>query len=150
MARVMALQLHGEHGTPLRPVDQASGRVGGGLEDDSHADRTKRGVVVLDRSTNDALGLRPGDLCEQITVEDLTELNSLAPGARLRLGGITLLVNGPCEPCTHIGELVGVADPAAFQAQLEGRRGVLCTVVVADAPVRVGDAVVVERVAVTA
>jgi len=150
MARVMSLQLHGEHGAPLRPVDEVRGRVGGGLEGDSHADRERRGVVVLDRSTNDALGLRAGALREQITVEGLPELNALAPGTQLRIGGITLRVNGPCEPCTHIGEMNGVADPREFQAQLEGRRGLICRVVAADAPVRVGDAVVVQQLATTA
>jgi len=150
MARVMSLQLHGEHGAPLRPVDEVRGRVGGGLEGDSHADRERRGVVVLDRSTNDALGLRTGDLREQITVEGLPSLNSLAPGTQLRIGGITLRVNGPCEPCTHIGEMNGVADPAAFQAQLDGRRGLICTVLAADAPVRVGDDVAVQEAVATA
>lgn len=150
MARVMSLQLHGERGAPLRPVDEVRGRVGGGLEGDSHVNRERRGVVVLDRSTNDALGLQAGDLREQITIEGMPDLNSVAVGTRLRIGGITLRVNGPCEPCTHIGELNGVADPRAFQAQLEGRRGLICAVVAADAPVRVGDAVVVRQPAMTA
>lgn len=145
MARVMSLQLHGAHGEPLRPADEVRGRVGGGLEGDSHVDRERRGVVVLDRSTLDALTLTAGALREQITVEGLPELNALARGTQLRIGGITLRVNGPCEPCTHIGELNGVSDPREFQAQLEGRRGLVCTVVAADAPVRVGDAVVVQE-----
>ena len=150
MARVMSLQLHGEHGAPLQPVGEARGRVGGGLEGDSHVGRDKRGVVVLDRATCDALGLKPGDLREQITIEGLAELNTLATGTRLRIGGLTLRVNAPCEPCTHIGEMNGVADPAAFQAQLDGRRGLICTVLAADAPVRVGDQVVVLETVATA
>ena len=150
MARVMSLQLHGAHGEPLRPASEVRGRVGGGLEGDSHVEREKRGVVVLDRSTNDALGLRPGDLREQITVEGLPTLNSLAAGTRLRIGAITLRVNGPCEPCTHIGEMNGVPDPRGFQAGLEGRRGVICTVLVADGPVFVGDDVAVPTAVTTA
>jgi len=145
MARVVSLQLHGAHGEPLRRTDEVRGHIGGGLEGDSHVDRVKRGVVVLDRSTNDALGLQSGDLREQITVDGLPSLSSLAPGTRLEIGGITLLVNGPCEPCTHIGEMNGVADAREFQAQLEGRRGLICTVVAADAPVRVGDDVAVQE-----
>ena len=145
MARVVSLQLHDAHGEPLRRTDEVRGHIGGGLEGDSHVDRERRGVVVLDRSTNDALGLQAGDLREQVTIEGLPELNSLAVGTRLRIGGITLKVNGPCEPCTHIGELNGVADPRAFQAQLEGRRGLICTVLAADAPVHVGDDVAVQQ-----
>jgi len=149
MARVISLQVHGAHGERLQATTEVRGRVGGGLEGDSHVEREKRGVVVLDRSTNDALGLRPGDLREQITIEGLPDLNTLAVGTRLRIGGITLRVNGPCEPCTHIGEMNGVADPREFQAKLEGRRGLICTVLAADGPVRVGDAVAVQT-AVTA
>jgi len=150
MARVMSLQLHGVHGEPLRPVEEVRGRVGGGLKGDSHVDREKRGVVVLDRSTNDALGLKAGDLREQITIEGMPDLNALTVGTRLRIGGITLRVNGPCEPCTHIGEMNGVDDPREFQAKLEGRRGLICTVLAADEPVRVGDDVAVQTAVTTA
>jgi len=150
MARVMSLQLHGAHGERLQATTEVRGRVGGGLEGDSHVDREKRGVVVLDRSTNDALGLAAGDLREQITVDGMPELNALAVGTRLRIGGITLRVNGPCEPCTHIGEMNGVADPREFQAKLEGRRGLICTVLAADGPVHVGDDVAVQSAVTTA
>ncbi|GAC1459744.1 MAG: hypothetical protein NVSMB8_09640 [Candidatus Limnocylindrales bacterium] len=150
MARVISLQLHGAHGERLQAATEVRGRVGGGLEGDSHVDREKRGVVVLDRSTNDALGLASGDLREQITIEGMPDLNSLAVGTRLRIGGITLRVNGPCEPCTHIGEMNGVSDPRDFQAKLEGRRGLICTVLAADAPVRVGDDVTVQAAVTTA
>ena len=92
MARVLSLQLHGTHGEPLQTKDEVRGRVGGGLEGDSHVDREKRGVVVLDRSTNDALGLKAGDLREQITIEGMPDLNSLAVGTRLRIGGVTVRV----------------------------------------------------------
>ena len=54
---------------------------------------------------------------------------------------LTLRVNGACDPCTHIGEMNGIADPDEFQSMLEGRRGLVCTVVRADGPVRVGDPV---------
>ena len=150
MARVLSLQLHGTRGEPLQTKDEVRGRVGGGLEGDSHADREKRGVVVLDRSTSDALGLKAGDLREQITIEGMPDLDSLAVGTRLRIGGITVRVNGPCEPCTHIGEMNGVADPREFQAKLEGRRGLICTVLAADAPVHVGDDVAVQTAVTTA
>ncbi len=140
MARVVSLQLHEGHGLPMRPVPQAEARVGGGIEGDSHAARTKRAVTVVDRSTHDAVGVQPGDLREQITVEGLPLLGSLPSGTVLRIGAITLRVNGPCDPCAHIGEMNG-ADPTQFQVLLEGRRGLVCTVASADGPVRVGDPV---------
>ena len=141
MARVVSVQLHEAHGKPMRPVPQADARVGGGLEGDSHAHRAKRAVTIVDRSTHDAVGVKPGDLREQITVEGLPSLGSLAEGTILRIGAITLRVNGSCDPCTHIGEMNGIADPDEFQAMLEGRRGLVCTVVAAEGPVRVGDPV---------
>lgn len=141
MGQVVSLQLHEGHGLPMRPVAEAAARVGGGIEGDSHVHRAKRAVTVVDRSTHDAVGVQPGDLREQITVEGLPALGSLAEGTLLRIGAITLRVNGPCDPCTHIGEMNGIADPDEFQSMLEGRRGLVCNVVSAEGPVRVGDAV---------
>ena len=148
MSTVVALHLHDGHGKPMREVLEVSGRVGGGIEGDSHVSRTKRAVTVVDLSTHESVGVKPGDLREQITVHGLPKLGDLAEGTLLRIGAITLRVNGPCDPCTHIGEMNGVADPHEFQTMLDGRRGLVCNVVVADGPVRVGDEVsVMETVA---
>ena len=140
-ARVVGLHLHERHGEHPRAVGEVVGRVGGGIEGDSHADRTKRAVVIVDRSTHEALGLQPGDLREQITIDGLPGLSALAADTELRVGGLTLRVNGDAAPCLHIGELVGVDDPLAFQASLVGRRGATCTVIAVDGPARIGDAV---------
>ena len=140
MARVVSLQLHEGHGKPMRPVAEAPVRVGGGIEGDSHAHRAKRAVTVVDRSTHEAVGVQPGDLREQITVEGLPRMGDLAEGTLLRIGAITLRVNGPCDPCEHIGEM-NDRDPQEFRALLDGRRGLVCNVVAADGPVRVGDEV---------
>lgn len=141
MAHVVSLQLHEGHGEPMRAVSEAPVRVGGGLEGDSHVHRSKRAVTIVDRSTHNAVGVKPGDLREQITVEGLPSLGSLGEGTLLRIGAITLRVNGSCDPCTHIGEINGIAEPDEFQSMLEGRRGLVCNVVAADGPVRVGDEV---------
>ncbi len=125
MARVVSLQLHVGHGQPMRTVTEATARVGGGLEGDSHAARAKRALTIVDRSTHDAVGVKPGDLREQITVEGLPDLGSITEGAQLRIGAITVRVNGPQE----------------FRARLEGRRGLVCNVVAAVGPVKLGDAV---------
>jgi MOSC domain-containing protein YiiM len=140
-ARVVGLYLHERHGEHPRAVTEAVGRVSGGIEGDSHAHSAKRAVVIVDRSTHEALGLHPGDLREQITIEGLPGVSALAADTELRVGGLILRVNGDAAPCLHIGELVGVDDVVAFQASLVGRRGATCTVVAADGPVRIGDAV---------
>jgi MOSC domain-containing protein YiiM len=139
--RVVSLHIRTEkHGAPM-PVVEVVGRVGGGLEGDVHAHRATRAVLVIDRATLDALDLAPGDLREEITVEGLPDVTNLPVDTELRVGGVTLRVNGPCEPCTHIGELLGVPDREAFRQSLLGRRGALCTVSAASGPIQVGDPV---------
>lgn len=140
-ARVVGLFIHERHGERPRAVAEVVGRVGGGIEGDSHAHSAKRAVVIVDRSTHEALGLQPGDLREQITIEGLPGVSALAADTELRVGGLTLRVNGDAAPCLHVGELVGVDDVVAFQASLVGRRGATCTVIAADGPTRIGDAV---------
>ena len=140
-ARVVGLHLHERHGDHPRAVAEVVGRVGGGIEGDSHVHRAKRAVVIVDRSVHEALGLRPGDLREQMTIEGLPGVTTLPPGTEVRVGGFTLRVNGEAAPCTHIGELVGTRDAAAFQASLAGRRGAECTVIAVDGPARIGDGV---------
>lgn len=139
--RVVSLQIRTEkHGTPA-PVAEAVGRVGGGIEGDIHAHRSSRAVLVVDRATLDALQLRPGDLREEITIEGIPDVTNLPTDSELRIGGVTFRVSGPCEPCTHIGELLGVPDREEFRESLLGRRGALCTVDAASAPIHVGDPV---------
>ncbi|HEY8823357.1 MAG TPA: MOSC domain-containing protein [Candidatus Limnocylindria bacterium] len=140
-ARVISLHVRTEkHGKPT-PVAEVIGRVGGGLEGDMHAQRTSRAVLVVDRATLDALGLAPGDLREEITIQGLPDVTNLPVDGELRIGGVTLRVSGPCEPCTHIGDLLGVPDREAFRQSLLGRRGALCTVSAVSGPIRVGDPV---------
>jgi MOSC domain-containing protein YiiM len=140
-ARIVGLHLHERHGERPRAVAEVVGRLGGGIEGDSHVSSPKRAIVMVDLSTHEALGLQPGDLREQITIAGLPGVSALAADTELRVGGLTLRVNGDAAPCTHIGELVGVDDVVAFQASLVGRRGATCTVVAVDGPARIGDAV---------
>ena len=139
--RVTSLQIRTEkHGMPT-PIAEVVGRVGGGLDGDVHAHRTSRAVLVVDSATLDALHLAPGDLREEITIEGLPDVTNLPIDSELRIGGVTLRINGPCEPCTHIGELLGVPDREVFRQSLLGRRGALCTVSAVSGPIRVGDPV---------
>ena len=139
--RVIALHVRTEkHGAPM-PVAEVVGRVGGGLEGDIHAHRSSRAVLVIDRATLDALRVSAGDLREEITIEGLPDVTNLPVDSEIRIGGVTLRVSGPCEPCTHIGELLGVPDREEFRQSLLGRRGALCTVSAVAGPIRVGDPV---------
>lgn len=137
--RVVSLQLKRRRHLPMSPVD-AVRVTSDGLEDNVHTGGTgKRAVLMASIFDLRHLGLEPGDLREQMTV-DLPSLMSLRPGERLRIGETVLESTGPCEPCTHIGSLLGADDVEKFRESLRGRRGMLCRVV-ADGTVRVGDSV---------
>ncbi len=143
--RVVSLQVVREHGRPVDAVFQVRAVVGSGLDGDVHGKAragTRRQVLLADASVLRELGLRPGDLREQITV-DLPGLDALPAGTRLRIGQAVVELTGPCEPCTHIGTLLGVPDPRQFQQRLAGRRGQLAMVVAADGEglIRVDDPV---------
>ncbi len=129
MGRVVSLQTKREHLAPLEPVESFRA-TGLGLDGDKHAGReaAKRQVLLVEAGDLRDLGLEPGALREQVTV-DLPELMSLGQGTRLRVGEAVLELTGVCEPCTHIGEHVGVDDTEALRQRLIGRRGMLARVV---------------------
>jgi MOSC domain-containing protein YiiM len=140
---VVSIQLLRAHGQPLLPVPEAIAVPGRGLEGDVHGktrEEGKRQVLLVDTQSLEAMGLSPGDLREQITV-DLPGLQALSAGTRLLVGEADLELTGPCEPCQHIGELVGKPDTEAFRQSVVGRRGVLARVlsVSGDGWIRVGD-----------
>ncbi len=139
--RVISLHVRTEKGGTPTAVAEVVGRVGGGIEGDIHAHRSSRAVLVIDRATLDAMRVSAGDLREEITIAGLPDVTNLPVDTELRIGGVKLRVNGPCEPCTHIGELLGVHDREEFRQALLGRRGALCTVAAASGPIRVGDPV---------
>ena len=118
-----------EHSAPLEPLDSVQ-VTSVGLEGDRHAGREdgKRQVLLVEAGDLRDLGLSPGDLREQMTV-DLPGLMALGEGTRLRVGETLLELTGVCDPCTHIGEHVGVEDREAFRRTLVGRRGMLARVV---------------------
>ncbi len=144
---VTNLQILPEHRQQPAAVSQVRALVNQGLEGDAHGKKkagSRRQILILDRGTLQELGLRPGDLREQITI-DFPPLETLPAGTLLQIGQVTCELTGPCEPCTHIGALVGIADAAQFQTSLQGRRGQLAKVTAVDreGTIRVGDPVVV-------
>jgi MOSC domain-containing protein YiiM len=141
--RVVSIQLLLTHGQPPQPVPEATAVPGRGLEGDLHGktrEDGKRQVLLMDTESLEALGLSPGDLRDQITL-DLPGLQELPAGTQVRLGQVELELTGPCEPCTHIGELLEKEDREGFRTSLVGRRGVLARIVAVtgEGRIRVGD-----------
>lgn len=143
MGRVVSLQVKRRHWGPLEPVD-AVRATDLGLDGDRHAGREdgRRQVLLVEARDLRDLGLAPGELREQLTV-DVPGLMGLREGTRLRVGQAVLELTGVCEPCSHIGEHVGVDDREAFRQRLVGRRGMLARVV-APGAIRRNDPVTVE------
>ena len=88
--------------------------------------------------TLDSLGLTPGIIKENITIEGL-DFSTIQAGQVLFIGDeVTLEATGPCEPCTRMDE---IRD--GLRLELDGRRGIV-TMVLNGGTLRVGDAVRVE------
>ena len=115
------------HGTPPKPSEKLQLVMGGGAKGDQHEHRETRALVLTSMFDIERLGLNPGDLREQITLE-LPELMSLKDGTTIKIGAVEVRIDGDCDPCTHIGELLGVEDREAFRKSLLGYRGKLATV----------------------
>lgn len=81
-----------------------------------------RHVLIVPRSTLDELKLSPGNLRENMVVDDsgIGPLHSLPSGTVLKIGSVRIRLTVHCEPC---GRLRGVVDIRA----VEHRRGYLGT-----------------------
>ena len=111
-----------------------------GLEGCAHArPQGKRQILLMDRETLDVFKLAPGIVRENVTTEGL-DVNGLAIGQRLQIGGVELQVSAVCDPCEQIEAL-----RPGLQAAMQGRRGMLCKVVRGGLLKR-GDEIVVTRV----
>lgn len=141
MAKVAGLFLFEEKGAEPASVDEARPDVKGGLDGDHHGARPNREILVVDRAILDELGLKPGALREQVTVEGIPELDTLEPGTKLSVGSSALRITDQCHGCLTIGEYNG-ADPETFRAAIEGHRGMFVQFEDPEgAVIRVGDEV---------
>ena len=124
MAKVVGLFLYDEKGAQPFAVDSARPGPRGGLEGDHHGARPDRGILMVDKDVLDEHGLKPGALREQVTLEGLSQLNTLRHGSKIEVGQAILEVLDPCAPCLIIGQYNGVDDPETFRDAIVGRRGV--------------------------
>src|SRR2546430_9154366 len=109
----------------MRLVSTANLITGLGIEGDKHAVATSdRQVLLADQEALDEVGVEPGTIKENLTVEGL-HVMGLAVGTRVRLGdSAVLVITKICEPCFRMDEIrMGLKD------ELEGRRGMVARVV---------------------
>jgi MOSC domain-containing protein YiiM len=139
-ARIASIQLCPGHREPMRLVSSATLITGVGLEGDKHAvAASDRQVLLADKEALDAVGVSPGTIKENITVEGLNVMD-LAEGSRLHLGTSAVVeITKICEPCFRMDEIRN-----GLKQELEGRRGMTSRVIQGGA-IRVGDPIMVEE-----
>jgi MOSC domain-containing protein YiiM len=124
----------------MEAVPTATLITGVGLDGDKHAvAASDRQVLLADKEALDAVGVMPGTIKENVTVEGLNVMQ-LPVGSRVRLGQIAVLeITKVCEPCFRMDE---IRD--GLRQELEGRRGMVSRVV-QGGTISVGDSITIER-----
>ena len=97
--------------------------AGHGLDGCAHANPPKREVLFASRDHLDAVGVDPGAIRENLTV-DGTDVQQWPVGQRLRAGEAVFEITMVCDPCHRMDEL-----RQGLRAELEDRRGMLARVV---------------------
>lgn len=121
--------------------------AGKGVVGDRHfGNRKQRQILLVDTGCLKQLGLQPGDLREQVTV-DYEGLQDLPAGAELQIGNATVRISGDCAPCRSMARYLG-EDPQVFVNRALRKRGML-GVVSEEGTVREGDAVTAKEPAQT-
>ena len=131
-ARVLHLFVKPGHRMAMRPVPGVTAVEGKGLEGDAAFGRAVRQVLLVDLQILTDLGLHPGDVRENVTLQGLP-VDRLGPGSHLVVGEALLEITDECTPCERMDEI-----QPGLQAQLRGRRGVLARVV-RGGSIRLGD-----------
>jgi MOSC domain-containing protein YiiM len=137
-ATVVNLQLCPGNRLPMEPVTAAKAIENLGLAGDRHAKAdSKRQVLLIEAETLEKLGLRAGDVRENITTRGIA-LMELPIGTRLRIGEAMLELTVECEPCSLMDEL-----RLGLRETLKGQRGMLARVT-QSGTLSVGDAILIE------
>jgi len=139
-ARIVSIQLCPGHREAMMLVRSATVIEGLGIEGDKHASAaSKRQVLLADKEALDAVGVLPGTIKENVTVEGV-DLMQLPAGSLVRLGRSAVLeITAVCEPCFRMDE---IRD--GLKQELEGKRGMVSRVV-RGGVINVGDPITVER-----
>jgi len=107
---------------------------GVGVEGCAHANPPQREVLLVSKEHLDAVGVAPGAIRENVTVEGV-DVQQWPAGQRVRVGHALLEITMVCDPCHRMDEL-----REGLRAELDGRRGMLAHVV-EGGEIALGDAV---------
>jgi MOSC domain-containing protein YiiM len=108
--------------------------AGQGLEGCAHANPPKREVLFVSKEHLDSVGVDPGAIRENLTVEG-DDVQQWPVGQRVRVGGAVFEITMVCDPCQRMDDL-----RQGLRAELDDKRGMLARVV-ESGEVAVGDEV---------
>jgi MOSC domain-containing protein YiiM len=94
-----------------------------GLEGCAHANPPRREVLLASKEHLDAVGVEPGAIRENITVEG-ADVHTWPVGQRVKVGEAVLEITMVCDPCHRMDEL-----REGLRAEIDGKRGMLAHVV---------------------
>ena len=124
MAKVVRLQISPSKGEWLEAPGKVKFVSGLGIEGDHHTREGNDRQVLLHAEENcDAFGLSPGEAKENVTTRGI-DLQALAPGTILEVGGAEIEITSDCAPCPFMDTL-----RPGLQEKTVGRRGMLAKVV---------------------
>jgi MOSC domain-containing protein YiiM len=144
MGEVVSIHIVRQRDGSAETVEHATAQTNFGLEGDWRSRRNRAGQLTLIEAevlgeVGRLLGSRvPSGASRRQVVVRGVRLHELV-GQRIRIGGVRLFVETPCDPCKRMEETIG----AGGQKALEGRGGVRCFVL-AGGEICVGDAVTEE------
>jgi MOSC domain-containing protein YiiM len=144
MATVVGLFVSPERGSGFsEPRDRVRAIEDHGLEGCAHANPPRREVLLASKEHLEAVGVEPGAIRENVTVEGV-DVHTWPVGQRVRVGGALLEITMVCDPCQRMDQL-----RPGLRAEIDGRRGMLAHVV-EGGEIALGDPVTVtEKVTVT-
>jgi MOSC domain-containing protein YiiM len=144
MGEVVSIHIVHQRNGVAEAVERATAQTNYGLEGDWRSRRNRAGqLTLIEAEVLEEVGrllgacVASGASRRQVVVRGV-RLNDLL-GQRIRIGGVRLFVETPCDPCTRMEETIS----AGAREALEGRGGVRCFVL-AGGELCVGDSIMEE------
>ena len=94
-----------------------------GLVGCAHANPPRREVLLASKEHLDAVGVEPGAIRENVTVEG-ADVQVWTVGQRVQVGEALLEITMVCDPCSRMDDL-----RSGLRAEIDGKRGMLAAVV---------------------
>jgi MOSC domain-containing protein YiiM len=122
LAEIVGIWRSPRRRTPMEPLESAQ-VLEDGLEGCAHRRAGKRAVLFVAAEDLESLDVQPGAVKENFTVRG-ADLMRWPIGQRVGVGEAEFEISMVCDPCNLMEEI-----RPGLQAELEGKRGMLASVV---------------------